>query len=83
MPATSTGLLLDRVAPESRHKLETQLSVVSAAALRQMGVNKLLTPVMAPETTAELVAAGYAKQVLGGTVLTDVGHIRAMMENGQ
>lgn len=83
MPATSTGLLLDRVAPESRHKLETQLSVQTAAALRQMGVNKLLAPVMTPETTSELIAAGYVKQTLGGPVLTDVGNIRALMENGQ
>ena len=83
MPATSTGLLLDRVAPESRHKLETQLSQNAASALRLIGVNRLLQPVLDPTTKAELIAAGYGADRLGGFKLSDTGMIRAMMENGQ
>ena len=83
MPATTTGLLLDRIAPESRQKLETRLSVETAAALRQMGVNKLLQPVMTAEMKAELTAAGYGQDRLGGYVLSPIGAVRAMIENGQ
>ena len=83
MPATSTGLLLDRVAPESRHKLETVLSVNAAAALRQIGVNRLLQPVLDPTVKTELIAAGYGSDRLGGLMLSPIGAVRAKMENGQ
>ena len=83
MPATLSSLITDRIAPESRQKLQTVLSDETAAALRQMGVNKLLQPVMTPETKAELSAAGYGSDRLGGFMLSPMGQIRAMMENGQ
>jgi hypothetical protein len=83
MPATSTGLILDRVAPESRHKLETTLSQPTVSALRLIGANKLLQPVLSDDTKAELTAAGYGQDRLGGFALTPIGQIRAMMENGQ
>lgn len=79
MPAS----IASRVPPASRQKLLTPLAAASSAALRAIGANKLLQPVMAPETVSELVAAGYAQQAMGGIKLTDEGQVRAMMENGQ
>ena len=83
MPSALSALIVDRLAPASRQKLQTPLSDATAAALRQFGVNRLLAPAVSDDTKAELMAAGYAKETLGGIVLTDIGHVRAMMETGQ
>jgi hypothetical protein len=83
MPSALSALIVDRLAPASRQKLQTPLSDATTAALRQMGVNKLLQPVMTAEMKAELIAAGYGAERLGGFVLSPVGHVRAMMETGQ
>jgi hypothetical protein len=75
--------IISRVPPQHRQKLMTPLDDASASALRQMGVNKLLRPVMTPETEATLISAGYARRSTGGLILSDEGAVRAMMENGQ
>lgn len=75
--------ILNRVAPESRQRLLTPVGAEAASALRQMGGNKLLRPVMSDQAVSELTSAGFVRQSLGGPVLTDSGQIRAMMENGQ
>jgi hypothetical protein len=79
----ATAPIITRVPPEDRQKLTTPLEDTSTAALRAMGANRLMRPVMSPETEAELIAAGYGRQTLGGFTLTDVGMVRAMMENEQ
>ena len=75
--------IINRVPPEFRIKLHTPLENEAASALRQMGANRLLRPVMTPATEQQLIDAGYARRVLGGVALNDLGQIRAAMENGQ
>lgn len=75
--------IINRVPPEHRQRLMTPLATDAASALRSMGANKLLRPVMTPEVSDALVAAGYARDTFGGLQLTDSGQVRAMMENGQ
>ena len=79
----ATPPIINRVAPEDRQRLQTPLTDGTMSALRQMGVNRLLRPVMTPETEQELMAAGYVRQSLGGLQLTDIGQVRAMIEVGQ
>ena len=79
----ATAPLITRVPPEHRLKLLTPLGVEAMSALRAMGANKLLRPVMSEETTAELVDAGYVHETFGGPVLSDIGQVRSAMENGQ
>ena len=75
--------IINRVPPEFRFRLRTPLAADALSALRAMGANKLLRPVMSDETSSALIEAGYAKQTVGGVTLTDVGSVRAAMENGQ
>lgn len=75
--------IASKVAPEHRQKLTTPLSAGNASALRTMLTAGLARPVLAEDTANALIAAGYAKQTFGGVALTDVGQVRAMMENGQ
>ena len=75
--------ILSKVLPQHRQKLMTPLAAEANAALKQMGANRLLRPVTSPETNAQLIEAGYARETLGGIALTDIGQVRAAMENGQ
>lgn len=80
---TPTASVLDRVAPDRREQLHTPLSAGHANALRTMLNAGLLRPKLDKETEDALIAAGYARTALGGTMLTEAGEVRAMMENGQ
>lgn len=72
--------IIDRVAPENRQKLYTPLEASSVSMLVALNQG-LLKPAITDAQAAPLVAAGYARQVMGGGyVLTDVGAVRAMME---
>ena len=73
-------VLLDHVPPVHRTKLTLPLDTHAVSALRMMGQNKLLQPVMSDETKASLVEAGYIRHVLGGVTMTDLGEVRALME---
>lgn len=75
-------IILSRVPPEHRQKLQTPLSATAAAALGTMLSAGLLRPALDDETKGALVAAGYAQDKVGGFALTDTGHVRAMMEIG-
>jgi hypothetical protein len=74
--------IASRVPPEHRQKLATPLSAEQSGALRTMLTAGLLRPALPEETSSALIAAGYAKQTMGGVAMTDLGQVRAMMENG-
>jgi hypothetical protein len=80
--ASAPGIL-SRVPPESRHKLTTPLSAEHSTALRTMLTAGLLRPALDDETAGALIAAGYARQTVGGLALSDEGQVRALMELGQ
>ena len=80
---TPSATVLSRVPPQHRRQLQTPLSAGQAAALRTMLTAGLLRPALDDETKAALASAGYARETPGGFALTDVGQVRAMMENGQ
>lgn len=75
--------IASKVAPEHRQKLTTPLTGGQSSALRTMLSAGLMRPKLDDETSAALIAAGYAKQTFGGVAMTDTGMVRAMMENGQ
>ncbi len=76
--------ILDSVPPDRRQPLFQKMSDEAVTAVRVLLTAGLLRPKLPPTITAELVTAGYARETTSGTViLTDVGQVRAFMENGQ
>lgn len=75
--------IAQKVAPEHRSKLHTPLTAEASSALQSMMNLGLMRPVLPDHIADALIQAGYAKQTFGGVAMTDVGQVRAMMENGQ
>ena len=80
----SSPRIIDSVPPDKRAPLFQKMSDESVTAVRVLLTAGLMKPRLPEAVTAELIASGYARQTTSGTtVLTDVGIVRAMMENGQ
>lgn len=79
MPSSSSSPIA-RAAPEHRIKFASGLGGAQSAALRSLMTAGLLRPSIDDETKSALIAAGYARDALGGTALTDTGGFRAAME---
>ena len=80
----SSPRIIDSVPPDKRAPLFQKMSDESVTAVRVLLTAGLMKPKLPESVTAELIASGYARQTTSGTtVLTDVGIVRAMMENGQ
>lgn len=80
----SSARIIDSIPPDKRAPLFTRMSDESISAVRVLLTAGLMKPKLPEAVSSELIAAGYARQTTSGTiVLTDVGQVRAFMENGQ